>query len=666
MINSDKKPFTAVAVKDDGLGGTSLPKPQTPTYQQPKPKQQTTNQTAGQTTNRITKGTDQKKPDTYETTAVTADDFLRGFNKGYEDELPTQTYSSQQTTNQAPKPLPGNSVRKNQNSRGITAVTADDFLRGFNKGYEEASSQETEGKDQTIGSIFTNAWDAWLRNRMFPDPTSAAFEQEYGPQETRAGNVMVGSGMDYAGQFLSAAGTAIEGLAKYLPAYGPYQNEIEGFNPSTYIPERDTTLITEYVSDPLRERGAELSEKGQTMVQEQKEGLGKFGQFAVDLGSAATQMVLDIGFGVATGGGMALPAAIRTFGSSATKAEMAGADLDQQMLYATTSAAASYGIEQMCNVAFAGLNLIAPGVSDDIVTAGVEKLAQKLASTPKGAQALTNIGKLIASGASEGVEETLESLLQPFLQQLSYDKSAQNVFQNPKLLADAVYEGVIGGILGMFGSGTNTAVDLVDNLIHNNIMPGEKLMADAGVGESEVLGAMVLLNLEQADGLKDGYQVGQTFGEASDTVVTDGSHWENGQLKSNITYKTGEHNYIYQTNENGLISCVIADDLQFKTHDGRLKHNPNTYGKLAEDHAGHLIGDQFGGSPELDNLVSQAKNVNMSEYKVIENQWAAALKNGQKVSVKIDIKYDAGNSRPTSFSVVYEIDGVRSRQIIMN
>ena len=68
----------------------------------------------------------------------------------------------------------------------------------------------------------------------------------------------------------------------------------------------------------------------------------------------------------------------------------------------------------------------------------------------------------------------------------------------------------------------------------------------------------------------------------------------------------------------------------------------------------------------MDNLVSQAKNVNMSEYKVIENQWAAALKNGQKVSVKIDIKYDAGNSRPTSFSVIYEIDGVRSRQIIMN
>ena len=427
---------------------------------------------------------------------TTADDFLDGFNKGYEDELLTQTYSSQQTTNQAPKPLPGNSVRKNQNSRGITAVTADDFLRGFNKGYEEASSQETEGKDQTIGSIFTNAWDAWLRNRMFPDPTSAAFEQEYGPQETRAGNVMVGSGMDYAGQMISATGAAIEGMAKYIPMI--QQADAASFLMQPIV-EQDISYLQDHVTNDIRDFGADLSQQGQTMVQEQKEGLGKFGQFAVDLGSAATQMVLDIGLGVATGGSMAIPAAIRTFGNSAAKAEMAGADLDQQMLYATTSAAASYGIEQMCNVAFAGLNLIAPGVSDDIVTAGVEKLAQKLASTPKGAQALTNIGKLIASGASEGVEETLESLLQPFLQQLSYDKSAQNVFQNPKLLADAVYEGVIGGILGMFGSGTNTAVDLVDNLIHNNIMPGEKLMETAGVSESEVLGAIVLNDMAKGD-----------------------------------------------------------------------------------------------------------------------------------------------------------------------
>ena len=115
-----------------------------------------------------------------------------------------------------------------------------------------------------------------------------------------------------------------------------------------------------------------------------------------------------------------------------------------------------------------------------------------------------------------------------------------------------------------------------------------------------------------------------------------------------------------------MISRAYTKDLQLKTHDGRLEHNPKTYGKQKGDHAGHLFGDRFGGSSELDNLVSQARRVNLSEYKVIENQWANALENGKKVSVNIDIKYDAGSSRPVAFKVTYEIDRVRTRQIINN
>ena len=143
-----------------------------------------------------------------------------------------------------------------------------------------------------------------------------------------------------------------------------------------------------------------------------------------------------------------------------------------------------------------------------------------------------------------------------------------------------------------------------------------------------------------------------------DDVITDGSHLENGRLKPNVTYKTGEHDYFYTTNEDGLIVNARTDDLQLKDHEGRHKHNPNTYGKEQGDHAGHLFGDRFGGSPELDNLVSQAKNVNLSEYRAIENHWASALKNGQKVRVNIDVHYDQGGVRPSSFDVSYTIDDV--------
>lgn len=110
---------------------------------------------------------------------------------------------------------------------------------------------------------------------------------------------------------------------------------------------------------------------------------------------------------------------------------------------------------------------------------------------------------------------------------------------------------------------------------------------------------------------------------------------------------------------------VYVETLQKKTHAGRLRHRRNTYGKLLGDHAGHLIGDRFGGSPKLDNLVSQAAQVNLSKYKVIENLWAQALGAEQKVTVGIEVHYDGG-TRPTAFTVVYTIDGVPYQETITN
>ena len=85
-------------------------------------------------------------------------------------------------------------------------------------------------------------------------------------------------------------------------------------------------------------------------------------------------------------------------------------------------------------------------------------------------------------------------------------------------------------------------------------------------------------------------------------IISDGSHIQNGKLKPNCTYTTGEHGYIYVTNSEGLIEYARADELQLKEHEQRLPHSRNTPGKLPGDDAGHLFGDLFGGSPKLDNL----------------------------------------------------------------
>ena len=135
---------------------------------------------------------------------------------------------------------------------------------------------------------------------------------------------------------------------------------------------------------------------------------------------------------------------------------------------------------------------------------------------------------------------------------------------------------------------------------------------------------------------------------------------ENGKLKPNIKYRAGEYKYFYQTDELGRINLCNADELHLKKHDARLRHNPNTPGKLADDHAGHLIADLFGGSPELDNLVSQSKLVNQKAYRKIERDWQRALKKNppQKVTdIKIEIMYDGKEVRPKAFKIEYRIDG---------
>ena len=131
---------------------------------------------------------------------------------------------------------------------------------------------------------------------------------------------------------------------------------------------------------------------------------------------------------------------------------------------------------------------------------------------------------------------------------------------------------------------------------------------------------------------------------------------EEGVLKPNIEYTTGEYDYKYKTDEDSRITSFQTDNLQLTEREERLTHNSKSLDKGELDDAGHLIGDRFGGSPELDNIVSQNLHINRSEYKTMENEWADAINNGSHVEVAGDLIYDDDSSRPSSFDVFYSID----------
>ncbi len=81
-----------------------------------------------------------------------------------------------------------------------------------------------------------------------------------------------------------------------------------------------------------------------------------------------------------------------------------------------------------------------------------------------------------------------------------------------------------------------------------------------------------------------------------------------------------------------------------------------------------MAGDRFGGSPKIDNLVSQLSDVNLKQYKKIEEEWATALKETppKKVTVDVEIIYSGNDMRPKEFIVNYSIDGKSGFRIIEN
>ena len=159
-------------------------------------------------------------------------------------------------------------------------------------------------------------------------------------------------------------------------------------------------------------------------------------------------------------------------------------------------------------------------------------------------------------------------------------------------------------------------------------------------------------------------------------VITDGSHWlvKGESLQADVWYRTGENGYLYHTDEMSRIDFGYADELRSKPAGRpRLKNQRNTPDKVmymdvkgqlrSSDDAGHIFGDLFGGSPMLDNLLSQNWQLNQGvtgrwTYKSLEKKWAEALSAGKKVEdVRISITYEGASRRPAAYYIDYTIDG---------
>ena len=242
------------------------------------------------------------------------------------------------------------------------------------------------------------------------------------------------------------------------------------------------TADVENAVGKLGDTRAKLKSDAEYGIAKEKEGLGAIGRTAVDVGVAGGQMAMD-----ALAGG--LPSiATRVFGDStqeaketispdATTAErMEGKT--KALAYGAGSAAVSVGTEKLANIAAPFKKVFGNGMFDKAIDGALAKMSGSAA----GKAAL----KAAGSFATEGLEEVVEDALQPILQKATYDENALSQYKDTDYWTNVLYDGLIGGILGLAGSGAEIAGNAVTRGESAKFSPQKPTEATRANGEGNL------------------------------------------------------------------------------------------------------------------------------------------------------------------------------------
>ena len=242
------------------------------------------------------------------------------------------------------------------------------------------------------------------------------------------------------------------------------------------------TADVENAVGKLGDTRAKLKSDAEYGIAKEKEGLGAIGRTAVDVGVAGGQMAMD-----ALAGGLPSIAA-RVFGDSTQEAKEAiphDATTAERMegktkalAYGAGSAAVSVGTEKLANIAAPFKKVFGNGMFDKAIDGALAKMSGSAA----GKAAL----KAAGSFATEGLEEVVEDALQPILQKATYDENALSQYKDTDYWTNVLYDGLIGGILGLAGSGTEIAGNTITRGESAKFSPQKPTEATRANGEGNL------------------------------------------------------------------------------------------------------------------------------------------------------------------------------------
>lgn len=236
----------------------------------------------------------------------------------------------------------------------------------------------------------------------------------------------------------------------------------------------------ESASDWAYQKAGDFGKEAAESEARAKEGLGKFGTAAVDIGIAGTQMLGDVALNaVLPGAGLAAMGA-RSFGNATQEAREAGASMQEQFNYGMTRALADVLSEKLFDVG----KLFGGGAADDIA----ERLIGKLAKSDTG----RSLARALTNAAGEGAEEAIVDVLEPAIRAI-YDngeaakKNYTTAEGAKEMLAQSAYDAMIGAALSTFGTtaGIVKGVDAQKNASLRAGEPAASVNAEASAKPAE-------------------------------------------------------------------------------------------------------------------------------------------------------------------------------------
>ena len=284
------------------------------------------------------------------------------------------------------------------------------------------------------------------------------------------------AGSDYAGWATDELTAA--NMAEAIIKENPDGNYLEGL---------------EKEEQRLYKKADSMLESASRDIEQAKEGLSALGQAGVDISTNLIQMGIDAA-GKAAGLGM-LPFFVRAAGGSMQEARQAGASTGQQFAYGLTKGAIEAATELLSG------GIAGTGVSgfDKII----EPLINKLAKSTAGKVALS----AIYDAASEGGEEVLSDLLDPFAKMIYNDHALKEAWENrADVGAQMLYDYLIGSVVGSIGSGTK----ILTGSVTEEVVTGKPVKTRAVTGKYAENNAALAGTEVQAAGTADAEAIPQS------------------------------------------------------------------------------------------------------------------------------------------------------------